>query len=276
MLESIQTLVDECVQSNRQLQPEARAARDHILEVYEEDMTPADTERFARDMQILWKDPAIQETFAERDAFAFNEPTVSFLERIPEVLNPGYVTTLQDVFLSRVRTSGIVESTFRVASNLVRIVDVGGQRTERKKWIHCFKNVTAVLFVADMTAYNSLLEEDGQTNGMDEALNLFSDVCDCDWFTNSSIILFLNKKDLFRKKVGVVSIRNHFPNFEGVENFQTVSLFIEKQFQARVPAYRNQIYVHLTNATSTSNFIEVFNAIKSHILVSNFSRLGFE
>jgi GTPase SAR1 family protein len=277
MLESIQTLLDESQQANRHLRPEAKAAADHILEVHDElgsDMTPTDAARFARDMQTLWTDAAIQETFAEREAFPFNEPTVSFLERIPEVLKPGYVTTMQDVFLCRVRTSGIVESTFRVESSLVRMVDVGGQRTERKKWIHCFENVTAVLFIVDMSAYNSVLEEDGRTNCMDEALNLFFDICDCDWFRNSSIILFLNKQDLFRKKVGTVSIRNHFPTFEGVENFQTVALFIEDQFMARVPAFRSPIYVHLTNATSTSNFRKVFNAIKNHILESNLFRLG--
>ena len=26
------------------------------------------------------------------------------------------------------------------------MVDVGGQRNERKKWIHCFQDVTAIIF----------------------------------------------------------------------------------------------------------------------------------
>jgi len=277
MLESMHTLLEESQLASRQLRPESKAAGDHILQIPDglgADMTPTEAERFAKDMHTLWTDPAIRATFAEREMFLFNEASVSFLERINEVFVPGYVTTMQDVFLCRVRTSGIVEATFRVDSTNVRIVDVGGQRTERKKWIHCFENVTAVLFIVDMSAYNSLLEEDGRTNCMAEALNLFSDICDCDWFRNSSIILFLNKQDLFKKKVGIVSIKNHFPDFEGVEDFQTVSTFIEQQFVARVPESRAQIYVHLTNATSTSNFRKVFNAIKDHILVSNLYRLG--
>jgi GTPase SAR1 family protein len=276
MLESIQTLLDESQHANRVLSPEARAASFHIMDIHDAvglAMTPSEIEQFAKDMQTLWTDPAIQATFAQRGNFPFNEASLSFLERMEEVLKVGYVTTMQDVFLCRVRTSGIVEATFCVDKTFVRIVDVGGQRTERKKWIHCFENVTAVLFMVDTSAYNSVLEEDGRTNCMEEALNLFGDICDCDWFRNSSIILFLNKQDLFRKKVGEVSIKGFFPNFEGEENLETVSTFLEEQFGARLPQSR-KIYVHRTNATSTSNFRKVFNAIKEHILVNSLARLG--
>ena len=42
-----------------------------------------------------------------------------------------------------------------------RIVDVGGQRSERKKWIHCFEDVTAILFFVALSAYDLGLREDG-------------------------------------------------------------------------------------------------------------------
>ena len=38
--------------------------------------------------------------------------------------------------------------------------DVGGQRSERKKWIHCFENVTSVMFVASLSEYDLFLLED--------------------------------------------------------------------------------------------------------------------
>ena len=38
--------------------------------------------------------------------------------------------------------------------------DVGGQRSERKKWIHCFENVTALLFVVAISGYDQCLVED--------------------------------------------------------------------------------------------------------------------
>ena len=44
---------------------------------------------------------------------------------------------------------------------VLRIVDVGGQRSERKKWIHCFEDVTAILFFVALSAYDLGLREDG-------------------------------------------------------------------------------------------------------------------
>jgi hypothetical protein len=50
---------------------------------------------------------------------------------------------------------------YREYSNC-RIVDVGGQRRERKKWIHCFENVTSIVFIAALSEYDQcLFEEEG-------------------------------------------------------------------------------------------------------------------
>jgi hypothetical protein len=38
--------------------------------------------------------------------------------------------------------------------------DVGGQRSERKKWIHCFENVTAIIFCVALSGYDLTLVED--------------------------------------------------------------------------------------------------------------------
>ena len=40
------------------------------------------------------------------------------------------------------------------------MVDVGGQRSERKKWIHCFEGVTAIIFCVAMSEYDLVLAED--------------------------------------------------------------------------------------------------------------------
>ena len=41
-----------------------------------------------------------------------------------------------------------------------RMVDVGGQRSERKKWIHFFDNAKAVIFIAALSDYDLVLVED--------------------------------------------------------------------------------------------------------------------
>ena len=40
------------------------------------------------------------------------------------------------------------------------MVDVGGQRSERKKWIHCFEGVTSIVFCVSLSAYDLVLAED--------------------------------------------------------------------------------------------------------------------
>lgn len=46
-----------------------------------------------------------------------------------------------------------------------RMVDVGGQRSERKKWIHCFEGVTAIIFCVAMSEYDLVLAEDEEMVG---------------------------------------------------------------------------------------------------------------
>ena len=71
-----------------------------------------------------------------------------------------YKPSEQDLLRVRYRTTGINEILFKNNVLTFRMFDVGGQRTERKKWIHCFDNVTSVLFVAAVSEYDQGLYED--------------------------------------------------------------------------------------------------------------------
>ena len=52
-------------------------------------------------------------------------------------------------------------------------IDVGGQRTERKKWIHFFDDVKIIMYLAAISEYDQVLLEDGHTNRLKESVNLF-------------------------------------------------------------------------------------------------------
>jgi guanine nucleotide-binding protein subunit alpha len=84
----------------------------------------------------------------------------SFFDSIDRIGSPGYLPTDQDVLRSRVKTTGISETTFNVGELTYRMYDVGGQRSERKKWIHCFENVMAVIFMVAISEYDQVLIED--------------------------------------------------------------------------------------------------------------------
>ena len=93
---------------------------------------------------------------------------------------------------------------------------MGGQRNERKKWIHCFEDVTAIIFFCDASAYNQTLFEDERVNRMHESVTLFEEICNCQWFNDTSIILFLNKSDLFQEKIKKTSLKVCFDDYEGI------------------------------------------------------------
>jgi hypothetical protein len=61
----------------------------------------------------------------------------------------------------------------------IRMFDVGGQRSERKKWIHCFEAVTAVIFLVAISGYDQCLVEDKDSVRKKKKDGLFSMLCMC-------------------------------------------------------------------------------------------------
>jgi hypothetical protein len=84
----------------------------------------------------------------------------SFFEDIDRIFAPNWLPTDQDILRTRLRTTGINEATFNTGSLTYKMYDVGGQRSERKKWIHVFDNVQVVMFLAAISGYDQSLIED--------------------------------------------------------------------------------------------------------------------
>ena len=53
------------------------------------------------------------------------------------------------------------------------MVDVGGQRSERRKWIHCFENVTSIMFLAALSEYDQVLVESDNEVSLKNCFFLF-------------------------------------------------------------------------------------------------------
>jgi guanine nucleotide-binding protein subunit alpha len=184
----------------------------------------------------------------------------------------------QDVLRSRVKTTGITETTFIIGDLTYRMFDVGGQRSERKKWIHCFENVTTILFLVAISEYDQLLFEDETVNRMQEALTLFDSICNSRWFIKTSIILFLNKIDRFKEKLPVSPMKNYFPDYEGGEDYALACDYILNRFVSLNQHETKQIYTHFTCATDTTQIRFVMAAVngkfdpftpETHVLITH-------
>uniref|UniRef100_A0A673TYQ5 G protein subunit alpha 15 n=1 Tax=Suricata suricatta TaxID=37032 RepID=A0A673TYQ5_SURSU len=114
---------------------------------------------YAVAMQWLWTDAGVRACYERRREFHLLDSAVYYLSHLERITGEDYVPTAQDVLRSRMPTTGINEYCFSVQKTNLRIVDVGGQRSERKKWIHCFENVIALIYLASLSEYDQCLEE---------------------------------------------------------------------------------------------------------------------
>jgi hypothetical protein len=118
---------------------------------------------------------------------------------------------------------------------------VGGQRSERKKWIHCFEDVTAIIFFVALSEYDQVLYEDEKTNRMHESLRLFESVCNNCWFVHTAFILFLNKKDLFEEKIKRRPLTICFPEYKGRNEFKAAAEYIRTGIYFLSSNFNNQL-----------------------------------
>lgn len=250
------------------------------LKILEETLvTSKIDEELGNVIKIFWNDDAVQKLWSKRSEFQIvGESVVYFVNRIDIIANENYVPSQDDILNSRVKTTGIVTEGYTIDGTAFEMYDVGGQRNERKKWIHCFEGVTAVIFVAALSEFDMKLYEDGSTNRMVEALELFDDICNNTFFKTSSMILFLNKKDLFEQKIKSKSIADSeaFKDYKGAPNSYDdgVKYFIQKFLEKNKSGSERNIYQHVTCATDTKNVKVVFNACKDIILQENLAKMG--
>lgn len=233
------------------------------------------TPELAYMMKRLWNDSGVQHCFSRSREYQLNDSAAYYLNALDRISRPGYVPTQQDVLRTRVKTTGIVETNFSFKNLNFKLFDVGGQRSERKKWIHCFEGVTAIIFVVALSGYDLVLAEDEEMNRMIESMKLFDSICNNKWFVETSIILFLNKKDLFEEKITKSPLTICFPEYTGSNTYDEAANYIRMKFEnLNKRKDQKEIYTHFTCATDTTNIQFVFDAVTDVIIKHNLKDCG--
>uniref|UniRef100_A0A674DJ47 Guanine nucleotide binding protein (G protein) alpha v1 n=1 Tax=Salmo trutta TaxID=8032 RepID=A0A674DJ47_SALTR len=209
-------------------------------------------------LSCLWADQGVREATARGYEFELNDSALYFFENMGRIISPDLVPTETDVLRVRLRTTGVIETQFKVKHLLFRMYDVGGQRTERRKWIGCFEDVRAVVFVVSLSGYDMTLVED-------PCMVRHSIV-------NPTSILFMNKIDLFQEKIlhSGRHLRLYVPQFKGADcDVDAAARYIAGMFVSLNATPSKLIYHHFTTATDTSNVQIVFQVVMDTIIKEN-------
>lgn len=276
VVKSMKTLVLQAKKFGYELQPGNIVAADKLeglsMQISDMELT---TERGA-EIVALWNDAGVKSTVERQNEFQFDDSAPYFFNNLTRIAQVGYIPTVEDILHVRAKTTGIVETDFMNRGMRFRLVDVGGQRNERKKWIHCFQDVTAIIFVVALSEYDLKLEEDLTTNRMLESLKLFNDVVNNRWFATTNVVLFLNKKDIFEEKIAKYPLTICFPDYSGPQSYAECVHYITEKFQeTNKTASGRLIYVHETCATDTGNVKKVWLVVSDIFLTSNLGEAGF-
>ncbi|KAF7333944.1 Heterotrimeric G-protein alpha subunit [Mycena sanguinolenta] len=245
----------------------------------------------ANAIEALWRTRAVARL---RDDEELNLPASEFyfLADIQRLARPEYTPTERDILRTPAQKQAITETRLNMGALSMRLIDVGPQCSERRKWIHCFESVTSIIFCTALSDYDQVLAEERGQNRMQESIILFSSIINSRWFLRTSIILFLTEIDVFKAKIHKVPLSNHFPEYTGGADInkaakyilwrfmqenrarlcvraplslgrdRTILVFLRRTFGPSTDAHTHS----LTRANDTANVRLVFAAVKETIL----------
>lgn len=205
-------------------------------------LEPPLTEPVSEALRRLWEDAGVRECYARRAEYGGLPP---FLPDVQRVTRPGYVPSREDYLRVRTPSRGVLEYAFQLDDHPVRLVDVGEQRSEPKKWIHCFEDVSAVIFVAPLSDYDD-------PDKMNRARALFSTIASSPWFAESHLLLLLNKKDLLEQKIRRSPLGAYFSAYRGPPgDAKAAREFLRRLFAELKP--ERPVYYFFTCAIDTDD-----------------------
>ena len=161
---------------------------------------------------MLWNLDPVQETFSRRGIYSFPDNMDYFFDRVQKIMSKDYIPSWEDFLKYRIRTTERVLHQYEtLGQRFILYESVPTRCREEKKWSDFVANSDAVIFVAALNDYGTVLFEDEKKNAMHESIELFAEIYNSKWFRKIPLILLLTKDDLFRKMIrDGISLRNCF------------------------------------------------------------------
>ncbi|KAJ3426612.1 guanine nucleotide-binding protein g(o) subunit alpha [Anaeramoeba flamelloides] len=206
--------------------------RDHAIKLLESKTQTCthETPDIARIIKVLWGDDVLKSAFEQRSKLQIPDTHGYFLDALDRIVDEDYIPNNQDILNCRIPTTGVITMEFEVNERPWCVVDVGGQRSERRKWIHQFDDVDLIVYVVAISEFDQKLFEDESVNRTKESLDLFDSTVNNEYFHKTQCVLLLNKLDLFKSKITKERLQSTFPEYDGDGSVEDAKEFITNKF----------------------------------------------
>lgn len=273
ILKTIKSLIQVAEKRECKISEDTDRSKEFVQRIDESEVV---TQEVAWHVGNVWNDSAIRTLYNSRfnvgQSFYVPDSTEYFFGQLHTISDPMYVPSNADLFRVRIPTTGILDTEFSIKGARFLLVDVGGQRNERRKWINCFDGVKAVLFVLAISEYDQELYEDSKINRMQESLDVFGKIV-TEYFPDTSIIVFFNKMDKFKEKVRKVPVYKFFPDYLGKEgDHDGVIEFFKEKFSALNLNPNRRLFFHATCATETKGVKTLFVSVRDIVIREKLKR----
>jgi hypothetical protein len=140
---------------------------------------------------------------------------ISFLQHHQRLLDPDFDPSKGDFLHLKEVTERVTDTILTIHDKRLHVYDMIGIKPERDGWTKYISQCTCIVFFVALDCYDQSMLEDPEMNRMLDTIHLFQSVVDHPGLTDQSMILFLNKRDLYERKVKSVPISKYFPEFTG-------------------------------------------------------------
>lgn len=232
----------------------------------------------------LWKDSAIQNMWSKRDELFVMNNIASFLSsNLEDIVHEAYLPDNNAILNTRMQTSGIRKETFCVDSHLIHLVDLGGQRSERRKWDRTYEESHGVLFITALSEFDMVMWETNKDNRMQDSMDIFQSLMQEESLNNTQMIIFFNKSDLLREKLkSGKDLRDVtlFSDYSGKKcDFDDSIAYFTKKFEDIYYKYhkrgKDELIIHVTSAIDPVSMKRVLENIAPKVVERQLSAMGF-
>ncbi|VDI48710.1 Hypothetical predicted protein [Mytilus galloprovincialis] len=222
-------------------------------------------------IKSLWADPGMRKCYKECKECQLTDSQRYFIDHIDRITESNYIPNLYDILHCTINSCGITEHSYNIDGHLLRFIDIRGARTERRKWIHYFDNMSVLMFIVALSDYNKIESYSDGENRLDIAKSLFKAIIDYPWFQNCGIMLFMSKKDIIEEQIMHTNLVDYFPEFRGPKkNAHEATEFIIKMFVELNTDHDRIIYPYSVCLLDAENVRSVLaSAIKDMVMNQN-------